>query len=73
MLWFNDRKQEIFKFSFTVRTKASDISFYIKKTRIILKIKKKKTRERDTKEYLQSSLKQISIYPLVKSQVNKVL
>lgn len=59
MPWFNNRKHEIFNLCFTVHTKASDISLYRKKS---INLKK------DTKEYLQSSLKQKkkkSIYPLI--------
>lgn len=57
MPWFNNRKHEIFKLCFTVHTKASDISLYRKKCINL---------QKDTKEYLQSSLKQISIIPFNK-------
>lgn len=53
---------------------SNDVSQYTQKLQTLAYIEKKKYKsKKDTKEYLQSSLKQISIYPLIKSQVNKVL
>lgn len=54
---------------------SNDVSQYTQKLQTLAYIYKKKIykSKKDTKEYLQSSLKQISIYPLIKSQVNKVL
>lgn len=60
MPWLNNRKHEIFKWCFTVHTKASDISLYI------YMYKKKKKSKKDTKEYLQSSLKQNFYIPFNK-------